>query len=127
VPLLLVHDWSHLSFGSHQGKSDLLQRSHGKDVGYDLATALLVSGEDGSPLAPMQMHLAAADGLHSSSDDPPTVDTPPIDQVQPTMDHSSQWGLERPLVHVIDREGDSVGHYRQWDEANHWFLVRGDD
>jgi len=127
MPLLLVHDWSHLSFGSHKGKPDLLQRSHGNDVGYDLATALLVSGDDGSPLAPMQMHLAAGDGLHSSSDDPPGRDTPPIDQVQPTMDRSSQWGLERPLVHVIDREGDSVGHYRQWDEAHHGFLVRGDD
>jgi hypothetical protein len=127
MPLLWVHDWSHLSFGNHTGKADLLQRSHKDDVGYDLATALRVSGEDGSPLAPMQMHLAAGDGLHSSSDNPPAVETPPVEQVQPTMDRSSQWGLERPLVHGIDREGEAVGHYRQWDEANHGFVVRGGD
>jgi hypothetical protein len=127
MPLLLVHDWSHLSFGSHASKPDLLQRSHRDDVGYDLATALLVSGEDGSPLAPMQMHLAAGNGIHSSSDDAPDVDTPPVDQVQSTMACSSQWDIDQPLVHVIDRECDSVGHFRAWDDAGHWFLVRGDD
>jgi IS4 transposase len=30
--------------------------------------------------------------------------------------------LGRPLVHIIDREGDSVDHYRQWQD--HHFLVR---
>jgi hypothetical protein len=33
MPLLWVHDWSHLSFGHPTGKADLLQRSHGDDVG----------------------------------------------------------------------------------------------
>jgi hypothetical protein len=31
------------------------------------------------------------------------------------------------LLHVIDREADSVGHYRQWDDHGHKFLVRADD
>ena len=126
-PLLLVHDWTHLSFGAHEAKPDTAQRSHGDDVGYDLATALLVSGDDGAPLAPMQMHMAAADGMHSSSESPPAVTTPAVDQVRSTMDAACHWDLPRSLVHVIDRECDSVGHYRQWDEAGHWFLVRGDD
>jgi hypothetical protein len=30
-------------------------------------------------------------------------------------------------VHVIDREADSVDHYRRWDAAGHRYLVRGDD
>jgi hypothetical protein len=37
------------------------------------------------------------------------------------------WGLGVPLVHLIDREADSVGHLRAWDAAGHLFLVRADD
>jgi hypothetical protein len=33
-------------------------------------------------------------------------------------------GFGRPLVHVIDREADSVGHWRQWSEAGQLWLVR---
>ena len=29
-------------------------------------------------------------------------------------------------VHVIDREADSVGHYRRWHAAGHRFVVRAD-
>ena len=43
------------------------------------------------------------------------------------MGASRDWGVSQTLVHVIDREADSVGHYRQWDEAGHRFLVRADD
>ena len=52
---LLVHDWSKLSF--IYGKLDLTQLTHKTDIGYELTTALLVSADDGSPLAPMEMHL----------------------------------------------------------------------
>ena len=34
--------------------------------------------------------------------------------------------LGRRLVQVIDREADSVGHYRQWAKARQTFLVRAD-
>jgi hypothetical protein len=43
------------------------------------------------------------------------------------MKASRTWRLSVPLVHVIDREADSVGHYREWHAAGHLFLVRGDD
>src|SRR5690606_16523532 len=37
------------------------------------------------------------------------------------------WGVPRQVVHVIDREGDSLGDFRDWDERGHKFLVRCDD
>ena len=43
------------------------------------------------------------------------------------MKASRQWGLSQPLVHVIDREADSVDHDRRWDAAGFRFLIRGDD
>jgi hypothetical protein len=122
---LLVHDWSKLSFAPGS-KRDLTQLTHATDIGYELTTALLVSGDDGKPLAPMEMHLKTADGVLSTRRRAPK-DRPHSDQVLPTMKAARTWSLSRPLVHVIDREADSVDHYRQWDAAGHRFLVRGDD
>jgi len=50
-----------------------------------------------------------------------------LDQLEPTMDESAEWGLERTVVHVIDREADSLGRLRSWDAKGHLFLVRCDD
>jgi len=49
------------------------------------------------------------------------------DEVIDVMRASRAWGLGRELVHVIDREADSVWHYRLWDESGHRSLVRVDD
>ena len=124
--LLLVHDWCKLTFGHAADKRDLVQLTHATDVGYELTTALLVSADDGSPLAPMEMHLRTAAGVLSTRDRAPRV-VPHLEQVLPTMRASTEWGLAKPLVHVIDREADSVDHYRRWDAAGHQVLVRADD
>ncbi len=123
---LLVHDWCKLTFTFAASKQDLTQLTHATDIGYELTNALLVSAADGNPLAPMEMHLKTADGLLSTRRRAPK-DVPHLDQVLPTMKIAKTWGLTKPLVHVIDREADSVDHYRQWDAAGHRFLVRGDD
>jgi Transposase DDE domain len=126
-PFLLVpHDWCKLTFDHPDGKRDLTQMTHSTDVGYELTTALLVSADDGSPLAPVEMHLKTAQGVLSTRD-PAPPDLPHLDQILPTMAASSAWGLNKPLLHVIDREADSVDYFRQWDAAEHKFLVRGDD
>lgn len=121
---LLIHDWSKLSFAAAKG--DLVQLTHATDIGYELTTALLASGDDGSPLAPMEIHLKTADGILSTRRRAPK-DQPHADQVLPTMKAARGWGLAKPLVHVIDREADSVDHFRRWDAAGFRFLVRGDD
>ncbi|MGG2143647.1 hypothetical protein [Symbiopectobacterium sp. RP] len=33
---LVVHDWSHLQFRTHNGKEEHLKMTHGGDVGYEL-------------------------------------------------------------------------------------------
>jgi hypothetical protein len=126
--LLLVHDWSKLAFflaRSQRGKKDLAQLTHANDLGYELTTALLVSPDDGSPLAPMELHCLTNDGLLSTR--PHTRALGHLDQVLPTMTASLKWELPKPLLHVIDREADSVGHYRRWHKLGHKFLVRADD
>lgn len=127
---LLVHDWSKLTFGSgraHSSKRDLLQLTHKADVGYELLTGLLVSADDGSPLAPLELHCRTAHGLLSTRAAPAPRAVAHLEQVLPTMKASRTWGLTKPLLHVIDREADSVDHYRRWHQAGHRFLVRADD
>ncbi len=121
---LLVHDWCKLSFT--YGKDDLIQLTHATDIGYELTTALLVSADDGSPLTPMEIHLKTADGVLSTRG-PAPKDLPHLDQVLPTMEASLSWNLDKSLLHVIDREADSVDHYRRWDAKGFKFLVRADD
>ena len=123
---LLVHDWCKLSYNQPRRKRDLTQLTHETDVGYELTTALLVSADDGSPLAPMEIHLKTGRGLLSTRDPRPRA-RPHLEQVLPTMKASRTWGLSKPIVHVIDREADSVDHYRRWDAAGEKFLIRADD
>jgi hypothetical protein len=124
--LLLVHDWSKLSYDHPGRKHDLVQVTHATDVGYELTTALLVSGDDGNPLAPMEMHLRTAAGVLSTRERAPQA-VGHLEQVLPTMRAAAAWELPKPLLHVIDREADSVDHYRRWDAAGQKFLVRADD
>ena len=40
---------------------------------------------------------------------------------------AGDWGLDRTVVHVIDREADSLGDFRDWDDAGYRFLIRYDE
>jgi hypothetical protein len=123
---LIVHDWSMVSFVGHHGKKDRFQRTGPGDVGYDLGTALLVDAADGRPLGPMEMRLRTAGGSISSRPDGATARPAHIDDILDTMTAARRWNLSRPLVHVIDREADSVGHFRGWHAAGHRYVVRAD-
>jgi hypothetical protein len=128
---LVVHDWCMFSFNTHTSKTDCVQRTHKHDIGYDLGTALVVDAGNGRPLGPMELRLRTANGILStrpgSNPDTPApigLDTAHIDELADVMADARRWHLGRPVVHIIDREADSVGHYRAWDASGHLFLVR---
>lgn len=125
--VLLAHDWCKLNYASHTSKKDLLQLTHETDIGYDLTTALLIEARTGVPLAPMQVHLKTGKAIHSTARKPPQQTDHHLDQLEPTMDEAEEWGLQRRVVHVIDREADSLGRLRRWDAKGYLFLVRADD
>jgi len=54
-----------------------------------------------------------------------TADDHHLGQVLPMMQNAAAMELPTTLVHVIDREGDSVFHIRQWSADGFLFLVRG--
>ena len=123
--LLVVHDWSFLSYGTHASKTDRIKHGHSTALGYDLATALLVDGKTGDPLAPMELELTTAGNVVSTRVDR-SKPLAHIDQILETMDASVSWGVKRPLVHIIDREADGLAQFRTWSKAGHSFVVRVD-
>jgi hypothetical protein len=125
--VLLVHDWSHLHYNGHDSKRDRIPLSHNNDLGYSLYGAVALSDQDGSPLAPAGLSLTAADGVHSTRFAAVQPAGHKLDGLEPWMAFTAGLGLGLPLVHIIDREADSVAHYRDWHRAGHLFLVRADD
>jgi hypothetical protein len=125
--VLCVHDWCMFQFNSHSSKKDRLKRSHDKDLGYELGTALLVDADDGRPLGPMELRLRTSEGMLSTRVNETTLPPGHVDELLEVMEESRNWKLNKRIIHVIDREADSVGHYREWSAKGHRFLVRADD
>lgn len=125
--LLAVHDWSTLSFGGHRSKADRATLTHDRDLGYDLATVLMVRASDGVPIAPVAVSLETADAVYSTRDDPHPLKMCHVDQVLGSMRYAREQNFTPTLVHVVDREADSVNHWRQWSADGHLVLVRADD
>lgn len=121
---LVMHDWSSLSYNSHASKKDRARLQHRRHWGYELQSSLLVCPVTGQPLAPLVQDLRTKEGIHSTRTDEVLKSKPRLDLLTPRLDYLRSLNLGRPLVHIIDREGDSVGHYRQWQRQKHWFLVR---
>lgn len=126
--LLIVQDWSQLMYPEHDSKQDRIPlSSRNVPEGYEMHTALLVSDRAGDPLAPLEIGLRAADGVHESRSSQPRPPLSPLDELAPMMRHVEGLNLGKPAVHIIDAEADSVFHYRDWVPEGHRFLVRADD
>src|SRR3954469_12717291 len=122
VPL----DWSRLDYKHHPPKADRPQSGNSEQIGYKLLTALLVSDQDGLPLAPLCAQLETAEGLLSSRFDPPRPIRSALDELAAVMAFAGGLGLGKRAVFVTDAEADSVDHYRKWDKRGFLFLVRAD-
>lgn len=126
--VLVIHDWSQVPYRKHRKKADRLTMSVPCDLGYKLQAALAVSDRDGAPLAPVLMRLYAADGVHTSEGGPAWLPGCPLDEVSPAMAFVERQKFSKQVVHILDAEGDSVGHLRQWNREPHRrFLVRGEN
>ena len=125
---LVMHDWSLLHFGGHEGKPDRVTLSRSRDLGYELQAAVLVSSDHGGPLAPLSLSLRAADGVHCCRTWQVRSAQSPLDELEPAMKFVEQLRLSKPAVHIIDAEADSIAHYRSWLRTpGRFFIVRADD
>lgn len=122
---LSVHDWSRINYNGHTGKKDQYQMTHATDVGYELQSSLLVSDRDGAPLVAPIQNLVTANGVwQSRADKIQGNDLSHLDELTERMAWLEAQKLEKPLVHIIDREADSVAHLRTWSQFDWNWLVR---
>jgi hypothetical protein len=125
--LIVPLDWSNLHYDGHSSKRDRVALSGERDLGYELLTALGVSDRDGSPLAPLCLELRGADGLHSTRLNKVSKAASVLDGLAPVMKHVAESNLGLPAVFIIDKEADSIAHYRAWSAAGHEFVIRAND
>lgn len=118
--LLVMHDWSRLNFGGHTAKADRLQMTHAHDVGYELQSSLMVDGVSGLAVAPLVQNLVSAEGVLSTRAAVAPGQTH-LDELGERLQWLEHQGFARTLVHIVDREADSVAHLRQWRDL-HWLI-----
>lgn len=123
--VLCVHDWSRINYNTHTSKQDRVQMTHATDVGYELQSSLLVSDRDGAPLvAPVQNLVTAAGVWQSRHDTLQRDDLPHLDELTQRIAWLEAQEMDKPLVHIVDREADSVAHLRTWSGCGWQWLVR---
>ena len=124
---LCVHDVSALHYTNHPSKTDRCVMYSQDDLGYKLQTALLISDQDGAPLAPGCMNLEAADGVHSTRRETLLPKRPWVDELNRTMGYLQAQQFDLPLVHIIDREGDKLLQMRRFARCDRLFIIRAND
>ena len=92
-------------------------------------TSLIVSDQNGQPLAPVAQRLVSADGSYATYGDtrPALPAKDHLDEVSDCVQFLDGQGFAKPLVHIIDREGDSAGHIRRWETTGSHWMVRVKD
>jgi hypothetical protein len=123
---LVPVDWSWLNYSSHTSQADRAVGPEGLR-GYKLLSALLLSDQDGLPLAPLCTQLQTARGLLSSRFDRCRRPGTALDELAPVMAFVNGLPLGKRPVFILDEEADSVFHWRWWQRRHSLFLVRGDD
>jgi hypothetical protein len=123
---LIVVDWSKIDYRRHASKADRRGFCNPGEAGYALTAALAVDASTGAPLGPLELELDTAGGTLTTRGDGERPSAHYVEQVAPLMAAAASWGLPRTPIFVMDREYDSLEHYRAWHADGPLFLVRAD-
>ena len=127
--VLMMTDWSHISYLKHKSKKELIEISNGngkKQRGYELQTTIAVSDKSGEPLFPVAQNLKTAENVLSTYSHDLDISLDHFEE----FEKRAEWikkniQTQHKRVHIIDREGDVAGLYRHLDKQNEKFLIRG--
>jgi hypothetical protein len=121
---LIAHDWSGLIYKTHSSKKDRFGVHHGKELGYELQSSLLLSDRNGGPLAPLAINVATKNELLSTYREDTGNGETHLEELTKRIHYLESSGFEKSMVHIIDREGDSVQLMRDMGEYNWLFRSR---
>ncbi len=128
--VLAMSDWSHLDYKKHSSKSELKSENR-KDncmkIGYDLQTTIAVSDRTGEPIAPMVHNLKTSDNVYSTYNDNIDMKLTHLEELGKRAEHinTAFKSDNKQIVHIVDRESDSIAFMRDLQENNILFVLRG--
>jgi len=125
--ILVAYDWSHLDYKKHSKKQELIiknKKGNAKQIGYDLQSSLAMD-EKGNPLGALAQNLATDEKIYSTYDNNIDKSLTHLEELaRRTRYVRENYNIEKELVDIIDREGDSIALMREY-EANNWlYLIR---
>jgi len=125
--LLNAYDWSHIDYKHHHSKEGRVSKNKksGEQSGYDQQSCLAMSDRTGEPIAPLAQNLKIHEGVLSTYNENIDINLTHLEElVQRTQWIRSELDINKKIVDIIDREGDSITLMRAY-EAHQWlYLIR---
>ena len=131
--LLVAHDWSLINYRNHKAKEDCIEtkRSNTKKAmsrGYELQSSLAISDITGEPITPLVHNLKTKDKVFSTYEKHIDVKMKNLDELSHRIRYiDNEMRIDKQIVHIVDREGDSVGFFRKLQEQRALYIVRALD
>jgi hypothetical protein len=126
--VLAMSDWSHLDYKKHTSKKELeckKKKDNGKQLGYDLQTTIAVSDKSGEPIAPLVHNLKTSKKVYSTYDDNIDIKKTHLEELSLRVKSiKKELATDKKIVHIVDREADSVAFMRELDKNEALFLLR---
>ena len=126
--VLAMTDWSHIDYKHHDSKKELIsenRKDNGVKKGLDLQTTLAVSDVTGEPIAPIAHNLKTTKKFYSTYNDAIKLGTTHLEELSARAEWiASNLQTEKKIVHIVDRESDSVAFMRDLSKIDALFLLR---
>jgi len=126
--LLAISDWSHLDYKKHTSKKELIHKNkkdNCKQLGYDLQTTIGVSDRTGKPIAPIVHNLKTSEKVYSTCNENIDKNLTHLEELAlRTKWIKENLNIKKQIVHIVDRESDSVAFMREMDKNKDKFLLR---
>ena len=126
--VLAMTDWSHIDYKHHDSKKELIsenRKDNGVKKGLDLQTTLAVSDITGEPIAPIAHNLKTTKKFYSTYNDAIEIETTHLEELSARVKWiASNLQTEKKIVHIVDRESDSVAFMRDLSKIDALFLLR---
>jgi len=126
--VLAMTDWSHIDYKHHGSKKELLsenRKDNGIKKGLDLQTTLAVSDVTGEPIAPIAHNLKTSKKFHSTYSNTIKLGTTHLEELALRAEWiASNLQTDKKIVHIVDRESDSVAFMRDLSKIDALFVLR---
>lgn len=126
--VLAMSDWSHLDYKKHSSKKELIskkKKGNAKQIGYDLQTTIAVSDKTGEPIAPIVHNLKTNEKVYSTYDKNIDINSTHLEELGVRAKGiKSLLETDKKIVHIVDRESDSVAFMRDLSKSDSLFLLR---